>query len=182
MNLFNRILLVLLALLGLVGGIALIAVALTVPEGVVAYFEAWAAYFGAGFLWQLTWAGVAAGGVLSLVSLALLLLELGPRRRRLVQISRVGGDAGMLTVDSVARRIRHEVEALDQVKGARPRVTSRGQEVDVHLDLHTDLNTPVKSKDEEIRQVVRQTVEEGLGVKLRRLEVEFHQEAESRPA
>lgn len=182
MNLFNRILVVLLALVGLIVGVAVVALMLTLPEEVMAYFEAWIAYFRSGYLWQLTWAGVAGGGILGLVCLALLILEFSPQRRRLVQLAQVGGGVGMLTVDAVAQRVRHDVEALDQVKAARPRVTSRGQEVDIYLELRTDPAATISTKTEEVCQVVRQAVEQGLGVKLRRLGVEVQHEPASRPS
>jgi len=182
MNLFNRVLVILLAVLGLAGGVASIAAMLMAPEEVLAYFEAWITYFRADYLWQLAWTGVAFGGILSLVSLALLILEFGPRRSRLVQLTQVGGGQGYLTVESVSQRVRQEVEALPEIKSARPRVTSRGREVDVYLELRTDLGAAISAKTEEVCQVVRQTVEQGLGIKLRRLDVEVQHEAPSRAA
>ncbi len=182
MNLFNRVLVVVLALLGLVIGVATMAALLAVPNDVLAYLEAWVAYFRADYLWQLTWVGAAVGGVLSLISLAVLILEFSPRRRRLVELSQVGGGLGMVTVEAVAQRVRQEVEAIDQVKSARPRVTSRGREVDVNVGLRVDPAAAVAAKTEEVCQVVRQAVETGLGVKLRRLEVEVEHDTASRPA
>ncbi len=101
--------------------------------------------------------------------LALLWFEVVPRRRRTVRLSNVSSGHAVLTVQAVAQRIKLDVEALDAVQRAKPAVRSRGRGVDVVLDVWTHPSVDVSGKSEEVGRIARAAVEKGLGVVLSKL-------------
>lgn len=101
--------------------------------------------------------------------LVLLWYEVVHRRRRTVRLSNIASGRAVLTVQAIAQRIKLDVEVLDAVQQVRPTVRSRGRSVDVFLDVWTHPSVDVSRKSEEIGQIARAAVEKGLGVVLNRL-------------
>jgi len=154
-----------------------IVVALLWPSEAMDYVSDWIAYFRAGNVWQLSMGAVVVGVVFGLISLALLLLELSPRRSSTVELTQVTGGKGMLTTEAIVQRVKRDVEAVAQVQQAKPEVISRGKSIDIRLELHTDPDAEVSSKTEEVIGVVRDSVERGMGVRLRDLQVKIRHQA-----
>jgi len=92
-------------------------------------------------------------------------------RRGAVPLVSVGSGATEVTTAAIAERIKHDVEALDEVVMAEAEVTAQGDVVRVHLHLVTEFDTDLVAKTEEACRAVRERVENRVGVKLERLAV-----------
>jgi uncharacterized alkaline shock family protein YloU len=104
---------------------------------------------------------------LFIISLCVLLLNLEWKRRRprSVQIAGGVGKSAELATESVAERLRADVEAVPQVRQVLPVILARGGVVDVQLEVRVDADVDVPAKAKEIDQVVRDSVSR-LGLKL----------------
>lgn len=176
MNIFNRVLIILLALISLLFWIVVGFFALFSPQQGIATAQDVVGYLAANvnFYSQLMVALLAGAFVVAL--LLLLMAELIPRTPATVRLPQVQGGVALLTTDSISQRIKHDVELLAQIREARPSVVSRGKTVDVRLELLTDPESNVASKTEEVCQVVRKAIEEGMGVGIAHLAVRIRHE------
>lgn len=111
---------------------------------------------------------------LSLISLCVVLLNLEWRRPRprAVQIAGPASKSAELATESVAERLRADVEAVPQVRQVQPVILARGGVVDVELEVRVDANVDVPAKAREIDQVVRDSISR-LGLKLGRPRVKI---------
>ncbi len=102
-----------------------------------------------------------------LIALSVLLLNFEWRRprARAVQIAGGGRKSAELATESVAERVKADVEALPQVRQAAPRIVARGGVVDVFLEVRVDADVDVPSKAQEIDQVLRDSIGR-MGLKL----------------
>jgi hypothetical protein len=171
MNLFNRLILILITLASVTFWGAVILLVLVWPNEAMDYVSGWIAYFKGGNVWQFSMGVVIVAVIFGLLAFALLLLEISPRRRSAVQITQVQGGTGLLTTEAIVQRLKRDVEVIPQVQQVKPEVTSRGKSVDIHADLQTDPAVDVAPKTEEVIGVIRSIVEKGMGVKLRNLQV-----------
>lgn len=165
MNVFNRVMTIL--LLVLVIGIAL-PVAVT-PEG-VALFVATGLQQVQISTFSLTHLFVVIGtAVLVIVCLILLRLEFRRPGRKSVSVAGAGNTSAELATESIAERLKHEVEALPQVRQVLPVIVSHGKALDVRLEVRTDHDVDVPAKAGEVDRVVRETMS-SLGLNLRKLQ------------
>ena len=111
---------------------------------------------------------------LFLIALFAVLLNLEWRRARprSVQIAGGGGKSAELATESVAERLRADVEAVPQVRQAVPMIFARGGVVDVGLEVKVDADVDVPSKAQEIDRVVRDSIGR-MGLKLGRPRVKI---------
>jgi membrane protein implicated in regulation of membrane protease activity len=169
MNLFNRIVVVLLLLLVIV----LAFVAMFLPLGPLDFIIGWLTFIKASLYVPTNYLIVILVSlVVILLSLLLLWLEFrGPARPKTVRIEKVGGGYAEVTTDSIAQRLKYRVDQLVGVTEVKPIVTSRGKVVDVVLDLETSPDIEVPAKTEEVCQVAREEVEQKMGLKLDRIRV-----------
>lgn len=102
-----------------------------------------------------------------LIALCVLLLsaELKRGRPRAVHIAGAGSKSAELATESVAERLRADVEAVPQVRQAIPVIHARGRVVDVQLEARVDADVDVPAKAQEIDQVLRDSAER-MGLKL----------------
>jgi hypothetical protein len=165
MNVFNRVLVVLL-LLGWIG--ALIA-SLVLPGASIATLryalDWWAQAVTTVPGIYIHW--VVAAGLL-IVAVVLLVLEIRRPRRLTVKLRQATGGIVELSTESVARSLEYHIAQVPGVTQVRPLVTSRGKTVRVALALETDPLVDVPAKSEEIIQLTRELVEGKLGLKLDR--------------
>src|SRR5579884_1077930 len=99
-------------------------------------------------------------------------LEWRRQRPRSVQIAGGTSKSAELATESVASRIRADVEAVPQVQQATPVIIARGGVVDVQLEVRVDADVDVPAKAQEIDQVVRESVSR-MGLKLGRPRVKI---------
>lgn len=169
MNVFNRIVVT----VGLFVLIALALIAIIVPYPAIQIIKQGLLRAEAGLNYQ-TWQFVLIAGVgVIVISLILLWLELRRPRATAVTIQKVSGGRAKLRTESIARRIVWHVDRLTDVVKATPHVRAKGNGVEIDLDLETSPEIDVPMKTEEVIAVVRDQVEEKMGLKLLRVNVQI---------
>ena len=114
---------------------------------------------------------VAVGIVAVIVFGGLLWLELWPHRQRGVRVRTVKGSSVELDTDSIARRLSWHLDQLADVITVFPEVRSRGNAVDIELEVETSPDIDVQMKTDEVVESTRDIVEEGMGLRLGKLDV-----------
>ncbi|HDN80621.1 MAG: alkaline shock response membrane anchor protein AmaP [Chloroflexi bacterium] len=171
MNLFNRIIVILLLITGMVlsplifvfpdRAIELAHWNLSVLEANLALINPLARLIG----------GLALAVLSFLLCLVLLFLEFARFRPKAVRVSQVAGGEASLALESIASRLQYNVSQLGDVVSVKPKVTVRGKGIRVEINLETNPEINVPAKIEEVCEVVRQTVEEQMGLKLNKVKV-----------
>jgi len=173
-NLFNRVVAVV-VWLALLAGIIYLAVApLGVLSGVTARTSAFSEQLG---LWQTAsptnfLIGQIAVGLAALLLFGTLLwVELWPKRRRGVRVLTSEGGSVELDTQSIARRLVWHLDQLAEVITVIPEVKARGSAVDIQLEIETAPEIDVPMKTDEVVEVTRDIIEQELGLKLGKLDV-----------
>jgi hypothetical protein len=109
---------------------------------------------------------LAVSGGLELILLILLWLELRRRRKKSVRVDIEGGGRAKLSTSSVAQSLEYRIDELPGVREVKPRIKSRGKNVDVIIDLDTSpsVNIPVLSA--KVVDLCRDILEGQLGVNI----------------
>ncbi len=174
MNLFNRIL----AVVVLLGTLVLALLFVLFPFGVLELVQYWLTalqgslaviYYSNPFLFRLTQGAAALGVVLILGTL--LALELRRAKPPTVEIAMAKGGRAAVLLDSVALRLSYHLDQLADVINVRPEVKAKGNVVHVRVDVETTPDVDVPMKTEEIMHVIREVIEERMGLRLGRAEV-----------
>ncbi len=174
MNVFNRIVMILLLLSLLI--LSLIAawnpfwllgtlqsVSTALENGLLQL------YYSSPFLFRL---GQLVGGILAvLVWGTLLVLELRRGKPPTVQVTTPEGQKAKVLVDSVALRLSYHLDQLADIIEVTPRVKGRGNTVHVEVEVATTPDVDIPMKTEEIVNVIREVVEDRMGLHLGRVEV-----------
>lgn len=171
MNLVNRILAVFVMLLVFVISVASVAVALFWTQDFLQWAQVVIIYFATMGTDQLQRVLLVGGLAFGVISFVFLLIELTPRARRLVRLTQVTSGESMLTLDAVENHLRRELQTMPQVVEVRPRAKAKGKGVEVLLELSIpDSNISVNI--EEILRLARATLEDSLGVEVKKLGAE----------
>jgi|YelNatPaOPRAMG01_1025707.scaffolds.fasta_scaffold00368_20 hypothetical protein len=171
MNVFNRIVVVILLLAGLVLWPAFFLFPqqfLSNLTGAISNFEQ--------TLEGLTptlrlGAGIALAILSFLLCLLLLILELRPSKPGVVRVTKADKGEILLELDSVARRIQQTVAQVPNVVEVKPSVKRSGAGVAVEASIVTTPEVNVPEKSREIMEIVKNLVEGEIGVKLTRLQL-----------
>jgi hypothetical protein len=175
MNVFNRLVIVIL-LLATIVGIVIVAVVPRETLTLIGAFFDWlyqsAEIYQTGADWPLFAAArVLIGGGLVIVCLFLLWLELRRPRKKTVRVQKLAGGEARITIDSIAQRLAYNIDQLPDVVKVSPRIDSRSRGVDIDLLLETSPDIDVPMKTEEVLQVTREVVGERMGLKLGKVQV-----------
>lgn len=174
MNLFNRILAIVLWLLLLAIALVLAVAPLATAgwlQGQTSMLAQWLAgvqrsnptYFVVG---QAT-LGISA----LLVFGALLFFEIMSSRKRGVRIRTTEGGSAELDTSSVGRRLQWHLDQLAEVITVIPAVKSRGRSVDIRLEIETAPDIDIPMKTDEVVDVTREVIEHDMGLRLGKLDV-----------
>lgn len=164
MNVFNRIVVVLLLLCVLAGTLLLafrFTAAIDTARLALSVSEQ-------GYYDDLYYTLYIAGSVLVIaVSVFLLWLEVRRPRFKTVRVrtSEQGGDA-QLSVPSVEQNLAYRVDELAGVRRVQPLINSRGRDVEVTLKVDTNPAVSIPALSNQIVGVCRDVVENQLGLKL----------------
>lgn len=101
----------------------------------------------------------------------LLVLELWRPPQRTIRVEKVSGGRAEMTVDAIAQRVVYRVDQLADVVNVKPRIRARRDGVDIDLDLETTPDIDVPTKTEEVCAVVKDVIEERMGLKLKGIRV-----------
>jgi hypothetical protein len=173
-NVFNRIVVVLLLLIGLLVA-ALLAVfpiqSLEVArQGLGLAAESLRGLEGTRF-WVFMLARILLVLGAALVSGLLLWVELRPPRIKTVRVHNQAGDLAEVTADSVARRLTWHIDQLADVVGVVSQVYPHGRSVDVLLDLETAPDIDVPMKTQEVVACARDIIVERMGLQAGKIQV-----------
>ncbi len=108
-----------------------------------------------------------------LVSLLILIGEFSARSPAGVRLLGVAGGGATVSVDAIVRALKDEVERLDGVQLARPRVQPERDGVRVRLEVRNAAGAQLPALAEAVSQSARGVLEERMGVKLRGIAVHF---------
>lgn len=174
MNVFNRIVVVVL-LLALLAGIVYLALQ---PAQAVQYTQAGLTGVGTFFdsvaqtsRWLFAGGRILLGLVAVVLICWLLWKELKPRRPRAVKIHTEGGSHATITTESVSKRLAWHIDQLADVITVTPQVTASGRSVNVLVDLETRPEIDVPMKTDEVVGVVKEVVTERMGLQLGKVQV-----------
>ncbi|MBS1251471.1 MAG: hypothetical protein MAG451_00504 [Anaerolineales bacterium] len=104
------------------------------------------------------------------VDIVLLWVELrAPAASQGVRIKQVTGGEAEMSTDSIEGRLAYNIDQLPDVIRVMPTVTSRGKGVEVLLDVETRPDIDVPAKTEEVMSVARHVIEERMGLELARI-------------
>ena len=181
MNTFNRLAVIAL-LLGVIGGIALwLLVLLLFPSALVPFFTNLSTRLGAppgdNRLRDLQVDFTIIGLIVFVPSVILLLLELRRPARDSIRISNITGSEAHLSTQAVAQSLIYYIDALPGIVRVRPRLAANQKAVNVRIDVETTPDIDVRAKTAEITQTARNVIEEKLGLKLNRLNIQIHHAA-----
>jgi len=163
MNIFNRVVVVLLLIALILISAAVIVLprqAITVAREFVAALDTYVSAF-QGWVFMTI-------ALLGLIALCIVLLWLELRRATpsTVRVEKISGGEARVAVESVAQRLQYNLDQLPQVLSVKPRVSARGKRVDVTLDIETTQDVNIPAKTEEMSQITRSVIEEQMGLKL----------------
>jgi len=173
-NLFNRLVAVVVWLVLLAGVIYLAVAPARVFTGVAARMGGFAEQLA---VWQTASAtnfliGQIAVGLTALLLFGTLLwVELWPKRRRGVRVHTSEGGSVELDTQSIARRLVWHLDQLAEVITVIPDVKARGSAVDIRLEIETAPDIDVPMKTDEVVEVTRDIIEQELALKLGKLDV-----------
>ncbi|NLE44161.1 MAG: hypothetical protein GX620_05535 [Chloroflexi bacterium] len=175
MNTFNRILVVVLLLVAMVACTAVFVVPIPVLRavgiqiaGLIAFLNSlqWYVRLLFGILFALT---------LNVVFILLLISELRKPKAKAIQVEQISGGEVMVTVESIADRLKYEVDQLPGVLRVKPVVSAKRGGVVVDLDVEGAAGVNVLDSVAPIVDVVQDVVEGKMGLRLARPpKVHFH--------
>ncbi len=174
MNLFNRIVAILLWLTLLIALLVAAVIPLQTADWLQANLAELAAWLANVRLENPVYfvIGQAAVGIGALLILgALLFFEVMTLRRRGVRIRTAEGGAAELDTVSVERRLQWHLDQLAEVITVVPAVRSRGGSVDVRLEIETAPDIDIPMKTDEVVDVTRDIIEQDMGLRLGKLDV-----------
>ncbi len=167
MNAVNRILIVILLLVVIV----LCNVLLIVPgaiDAVALQSAALADFFDTFRPWVRVALGVLFSLALDIVLILLIILEVRRPKRKAIRVEKATGGEVQVSINSIADRVRHEVDRLPDVLSVKSRVGARRGGVLIELDVETVAGVDVPEKAGLIVEKTQQVIEERMGLKLTR--------------
>lgn len=170
MNVFNRIVIILLILAAML----LIPLLLIFPEQAEAALRYVADIIQANLVWMNNLSPTAEIGVRLLlggvgllvfvIGLVFLALEVIRIRRKTVRLK---NGSGQLMMDGISGHIAYYVDLLADVLRVKPTVTSKGKSVEAQVYVETAPGVNIPAKTIEIKDTVRRVIEEELGLQLK---------------
>jgi hypothetical protein len=169
MNLFNRVVVILLFIL-LIPILVLIILAAAFPGPLVGSLrQGLAAWESPTLARQVITITVAA--VLLVIDLALLVMEFRRRGPQTVRLQNVANGEAELTTSSIEQRLTQAINQLPDVTRVTPTVIGKSKGVEVVLDLETSPDVDVPAKTDEVVTVARDVVEHKMGLSLLKIKV-----------
>ncbi len=176
MNVFNRVVVVLLLLVLLALGLLLAVApiqAVSTTQGGLTSFAAFLARANEGYYWFFIAGRVLLGLIVAILCGWLLWKELKRRRPKAVRVHTEGGSNATLTTESVSRRLAWHLDQLADVISATPEVTPAGKAVNVVVTLETRPEIDVPMKTDEVVGVIKEVVTERMGLQLGKVQVQI---------
>jgi len=168
MDLFNKLLIVILAVTAVVFWLVVFLITVIWPGQLLSFIGDWVAYLNVrGHYWQLMLGSGFLTVLVALVSGALLILELSSRESETIQLAQVSGGTASITTSAVVERLSQEVEQVPGVYQARLKVSPQDKAMNVLVELVVDSTVDYAALTESVCAVVRQAVEGKMGIQLK---------------
>jgi hypothetical protein len=128
-------------------------------------------FYDLGFRFRL--AQVAVVVAAALLFIPLIWFEIRRTKPATVRVQTAGAGGATLTADSVTRRLTWHLDQLADVVSVTPEVKAHGGSVDIRLFVRTTPDIEVPMKTEEILAVTREVIEQRMGLRLGKAEVQI---------
>jgi len=112
--------------------------------------------------------GILFAVALNIILVLFLVAEVRRPTAKAIRVKKTSGGEVQVSVNSIADRLRYEIDQLASVLRTKPKVLAKRGGVVVELDVETAAEIDVPKKAEEIVETARQVVEEKMGLKLAR--------------
>jgi len=163
MNVFNRVVMIILIIAVIVSTVAF----LVQPAEVLNLALRWVTVLQDQLADNLIFGYLVAGcAVILFVMLLLLFLELRRSHFSIARVQTTGRSDVWLGVQSIAKTIEFRVDELQGVRTVKPKVTSRGDDIEVYIELDASPSASIIDLTEQVTQVCTDIVERQLGLKL----------------
>ena len=167
MNIFNRLILVLLLL-----GLALVTtVVLIFPEQILTVIGQFLVDWGQYFAWvdqqqRLLRLGSSIGiAVIADLILALLIyLEIKPKRKRFIKVEQVSGGKATVSLDSIVRQLLYRLDPLPGVVKVTPSISPKGDKIQARLDVMVTREMAVPQMADHLISTAKQAISDDLGL------------------
>ena len=168
MNTVNRVLIVILLLVGMV----LCSVLLIAPVRVLTAVAQQSAEL-VQFLNSMRGVarvglGILFAAVLDIVMLLILIAEVRRPAAKAIRVKKTSGGEVQISVNSIADRLKYEIDQLSGVLRTKPQVVAKRGGVAVELDVEMAAEIDIPEKAEQIVETARRVVEDKMGLKLAR--------------
>ena len=166
MNTFNRIVVILLLIVSvIVLPVALFALAL-MPEQMLNFGQQGLDFIGNHMTFFNIVITIIVGVLLLILCAFLLALEVRRARAKTIKVQKISGGEAEIAIDSIARRLEHHIEGVVDVLDVKPKITRKGKGVRVQLEVVTSPDIDVPMMTEEVCELARDIVEDRMGLKL----------------
>ncbi|MDF1514782.1 MAG: alkaline shock response membrane anchor protein AmaP [Anaerolineae bacterium] len=167
MNIFNRIVLVLL-LLGLMIISTIIFIFPDQILGVVGHFLIdWGEYF--------AWVNqeqpvmrlvisISLAFVVDLILLLLIFLEVKPKRKRFIKVERANGGKATVSIDSIVRQLLYKLDPLPGVVKVTPTIHPKGDKILARIDVVATRELAVPQLADQLITTAKEALSEDLGL------------------
>ena len=168
MNSVNRVLIVILLLVAMVLCSVLLVAPVRVLTAVAQQSAALVQFLNGMRVFARVGLGILFAVVLDIIILLILIAEVRRPTAKAIRVKKTAGGEVQVSVNSIADRLKYEVDQLSGVLRTKPQVMAKRGGVAVELDVETAAEIDVPEKAERIVETARQVVEEKMGLKLAR--------------
>ncbi|MHB9033001.1 MAG: alkaline shock response membrane anchor protein AmaP [Anaerolineae bacterium] len=100
------------------------------------------------------------------ILLLLFVLEVRKTRFRIARVHTQGKSDTWLGIQSIAKTLEYRIDELPDVRTVKPRVASRGKDIDVLVDLDVSPKASIVAITEQVAQICRDVIETQLGLRI----------------
>ena len=112
--------------------------------------------------------GILFAAVLDIILVLFLIAEVRRPVQKAIRVKKTSGGEVQVSVNSIADRLKYEIDQLSSVLRTKPQVLAKRGGVVVELDVETAAEIDVPQKAEQIVETAQRVVEEKMGLKLAR--------------
>ncbi len=167
MNLFNRVVVILL----LVVSIPVLTVVLVVPQNVLVNVGDQMMSFGYSVNGiQPPWLRVAGGILIALIwdalAIFLLIREIKPGRKRYISVKEISGGMATINPDSIVQQLEYAIDPLPGIINVKPKVTAKRDKVRAEVEVTARATSNVPELATNLVEVIRQVLTAELGLQV----------------
>ncbi|MHB1354716.1 MAG: Asp23/Gls24 family envelope stress response protein [Anaerolineae bacterium] len=164
MNVFNRIIMLILIIAMIAGGVYLLLRPMDVLNLIAGgikvlqdqiYDARFFMFFAIG------------GGIFLFILLLIFWLEIKRVHFRIARVQTKGKNNTWLGIQSIAQSLEYRIDELSGVRSVKPKVTSYGKDVEIYIALDASPTVSIVALTDQVTQMVSEVIETQLGLKIR---------------